>query len=88
MFIKKGKKIESVWMNICKHEGESFYTVRNIEYNYVVKDHYILVNNDPRRRIPKSSFEKALEMDNPSPSQINLRGQSYIYGIINDRRIK
>lgn len=80
-------KIDRVWNNILKYEGEPFYTVTNIEYRYVVKDNYILVNDDPRRRISKASFEKALEIANPTPSKINLRGQSYIYGIITDSRI-
>lgn len=83
----KTKNIDKVWANIRKHEGETFYTVTNIEYHYVFKDNYILVNNDPRRRITKASFEKALEIENPTPSKINLRGQSYIYGIITDSRI-
>jgi hypothetical protein len=80
-------KIDRVWNNILKYEGEPFYTVTNIEYRYVVKDNYILVNDDPRRRISKANFEKALEIVNPTPSKINLRGQSYIYGIITDSRI-
>jgi len=80
-------KIDRVWNNILKYEGEPFYTVTNIEYRYVVKDNYILVNDDPRRRISKANFEKALKIVNPTPSKINLRGQSYIYGIITDSRI-
>ena len=52
-------KIDRVWNNILKYEGEPFYTVTNIEYRYVVKDNYILVNDDPRRRISKANFEKA-----------------------------
>lgn len=81
------KKIDRVWNNILKHEGEAFYTITKIEYRYVVKDNYILVNDDPRRRITKANLEKALEIVNPTPSKINLRGQSYIYGIITDSRI-
>ena len=88
MLLGKTKNIEKVWGNICKHEGEAFYTITNIEYKYVATDSYILINNDPRRRISKSNLEKALEIENPTPSKINLRGQSYIYGIITDRRIK
>ena len=87
MLFGKLKNIEKVRDNICKHEGEAFYTITNIEYNYVVKDNYLLINNDFRRRISKSNLEKALEIENPTPSKINLRGQSYIYGIITDHRI-
>ena len=87
MLFGKFKNIEKVWDNICKHEGEAFYTITNIEYNYVVKDNYILINNDSRRRISKSNLEKALEIEKPTPSKINMRCQSYIYGIVIDSRI-
>ena len=87
MFIAKTKNIEKVWGNVCKYEGEVFYTVKNIEYKYVVVDNYILINNDPRRRITKTALAKALEINNPIPSRINMRCQSYIYGIITDCRI-
>ena len=83
----KTKSIEKVWANIRKHEGEVFYTVRNIEYTYVFKDNYILINNDLRRRISIANIEKALQIDNPTPSKINMRCQSYICGIITDSRI-
>lgn len=85
----KTKNITYIWGNICEHEGETFFTVaKKAPYTYVVKENYILVKNDFRRRIPKSYFEKALEIENPTPSKINLRGQSYICGIITDERIK
>lgn len=87
MLFGKTKNIEKLWGNICKHEGEAFYTITNIKYNYVVKDSYILINNAPRRRISKSNLEKALKIENPTPSKINMRCQSYIYGIIIDSRI-
>lgn len=87
MIFGKTKNIEKVWGNICKHEGEVFYTITNIEYNYIVKDNYILINNDPRRKISKETLAKAMEIKNPIPSKINMRCQSYIYGIITDCRI-
>ena len=85
----KSNNIDTVWANICKHEGDVFHTVRNIEIKYVVKDNYIIVVSIPSHtRISKTNFEKALEMNASKPSEINLRGQSYIYGIITDSRIK
>lgn len=80
--------IETIWNNIKQHEGEMFYTVeKRIAFSYVVNGNYIIVNNDPRRKISKEYFEKALNITNPTPSRINLRGQSYICAIITDRRI-
>ena len=89
MSLWKSNNIDKVWTNICKHEGEVFYTVTNKEIKYVVKDNYIIVVSIPSHtRISKTNFEKALEMHVSKPSEINLRGRSYIYGIINDNRIK
>ena len=84
----KSNDIDKVWANICKHEGDVFHTVRNIAYTYVVKDNYIILSIPSQTRIPKAYFEKALKMNVSQPSEINLRGQSYIYGIITDSRIK
>lgn len=84
-------QIDRLWRNICIHEGETFYTVRKIGYRYTVKDNYILINNDPRRRIAKTHFEKALQIKNPSPAAINregIWGPSYVYGIITDSRMQ
>ena len=80
--------IDKVWANICKHEGESFYTVKNKEYTYVVKENYIIVSIPSQTRITKTYFEQALKMNVSKPTEINLRGHSYIYGIITDYRIK
>ena len=88
MSLWKSNNIDKVWANICKHEGDVFHTVTNIEYTYIVKDNYILINNDSRRKITKTNLSKALEMNVSKPTEINLWGQAYIYGIITDSRIK
>lgn len=82
--------IEKVWNNIKSHEGETFGTVRGIEYTYVVVEDYILINDDKKRRITKDSIKTAITINNPSPSQIKqegIWGPSYVYGIITDKRI-
>ena len=88
MSLWKSNNIDTVWANICKHEGDVFHTVRNKEFTYVVKDNYIILSIPSQTRITKTYFEKALEMKVSKPTEINLRGQSYIYGIITDSRIK
>ena len=90
MGIWRTSKIDTVWANICKCEGEAFYTVRNIQYSYAVKDNYILINNDSRRKITRAAIEKALCIEDPKPSKIqkaNIWGPSYVFGIITDSRI-
>ena len=91
MGIQKSNNIDKVWVNICKHEGELFHTVTSKEYTYTVKDDYILINNDNRRKITKTSLSKALEIQNPTCSKIGhagIWGPSYVYGMITDSRIR
>ena len=88
MSLWKLNNIDTVWANICKHESDIFHTIKNKEFTYIVKDGYIVVSIPSQTRITKTYFEKALKMNIAQPTEINLRGQSYIYGIITDRRIK
>ena len=92
MIFMRNNKLETVWNNIIKCEGKTFCTVlRKEAYTYVVKDNYILINNDIRRKITKASIEKALTITNPTPSKIqkeNIWGPSYVCGIITDIRIQ
>ena len=86
----KKNNIDTVWASICRCEGEIFLTVRKIEYTYTVKDNYILINNDTRRRITKEAIEYALAIENPKPAKIQkagIWGPSYVCGIITDSRI-
>lgn len=83
--------VNSIWSNIVRYENETFRTARGIPYTYVVKNDFILINNDGRRRIAKEKIVQALLVENPSPSKINsegIWGGTYIYGIITDSRIK
>ena len=45
--------IETIWNKIKLYEGETFRTVRGIEYTYEVNEDYILINDDKKRRITK-----------------------------------
>ena len=81
---------ETIWNNIKSHQGETFRTVRGIEYTYVVVEDYILINDDKKRRITKHSIKTATTINNPSPSRLKQKGiwgPSYVYGIISDKRI-
>ncbi len=82
--------IEIIWNNIKKHEGETFHTITGIEYEYVIYNDFLLINNLKSRRITKNIIAKAMRIANPTPRKIALegcRGPSYIYGIITDKRI-
>ena len=85
----KANKIDQIWANICKHEGEIFFTQkRKTPYTYVIKDDYIVIDNNARRgRITKEMLASALLIENPTPSKIGGWAPSYICGIITDYRI-
>ena len=89
MSFLKVNQIDKVWENIRKHEGETFYTQkRKIPFTYMVKDNYIVINNNARRgRITREKLEEALLIVNPIPSKIGGWAPSYICSIITDSRI-
>ena len=81
---------ETIWNNICRHEGATFKTIRGIEYRYVMYGECLLINDDKKRKISKESIKTALMIENPTPSKIEsegIWGPSYVYGIITDKRI-
>ena len=83
------KNIDYVWGNICKHEGEIFYTTkRKKTYTYTIINSYLVIANNPQRgRISKEMIENALKIENPTPKKISGWAPSYICGIITDSRI-
>lgn len=80
--------IETVWANVLKYEGEVFRQIRGGEFRYRVSGNFI----HPDRtniQISKSQLHEALAffpLSNTVRIQ-HLRGPSYIYAILMDRRI-
>ena len=69
-------------------EKHSSRKKRKTPYTYVIKDDYIVINNNIKRgRITKEMLESALSIENPIPSKIGGWAPSYICGIITDYRI-
>ncbi len=82
-------KIEAVWPRIQKHDGEEFYQIRGKPFHYGAFGGYIVLSTT-NQQIAKSDFEKALgrvPLSNTVPVQ-DLRGPSYIYAILMDKRIR
>ena len=44
---------DAIWNNIRHCEGETFKTVRGVEFQYAVYNDYILINDDKKRKITK-----------------------------------
>lgn len=58
---------DAIWNNIRHCEGETFKTVRGVEFQYVVYNDYILINDDKKRKITKDAVKKTLFIVIPLP---------------------
>lgn len=80
---------DNVWRRIRAHEGEKFYTVRQREFTYSIEKDRLI----PSRTvywIAKSNFKKAYRMvpiDGPGKISNDVRGPSYVWAILHDKRI-
>ena len=90
--------MDEIWHRILAHEGETFYTYRELPFTYVVIGRgrgpirVIREGREINRNISRASFEKAWpHMLCDSPSEIpeaGIVGRSYVWGILADARIR
>ncbi len=81
---------QSIWLNIINCEGQTFKTVRGLPFKYRVEDNY-LIPDRTNYPLAKSEFKKAAAIPNlQGPGQINdlVRGPSYVFAILSDKRIR
>lgn len=81
--------IEEVWRRIEAHAGERFHQIRGGQFTCEVAGVYLRPDR-LNQNIPRSHFGEALAylpLGNTVPVQ-NLRGPSFIYMILMDRRIR
>ena len=78
-----------VWTRIRSHSGEVFRQIHGGEFTYVAHDGYVEPDRT-RQNLPRSHFEKAFELVplEDTKSVQHLRGPSYLYAILMDRRIR
>lgn len=82
--------IENVWENIIKHEGQEFMQIRGQKFTYKLNDSKsALMPSTTEQWLSKTVFEKALAfMPLTSTKEVqHLRGPSYLYAILTDKRI-
>jgi hypothetical protein len=83
-------EFQTIWKRIINHEGETFFTKKNLPFTYKIVNNCI-VPDRTNYPLAKSNFEKAAKINNlTGPGQINdiVRGPSYVYAILTDSRIK
>ena len=81
---------EDTWRNIISHAGEEFFTKKNLAFRYKIIDNYV-ISDRTNYPLSKANFQKAAEfMPLEGPGQISnlVRGPSYVFAILTDKRIK
>ena len=80
--------ISAVGDRIKQNQGQVFHQLRGNAFTYEVRGN-IVIPDRTNRSLPRSDFEKALQlMPLRGPGQIqHLQGPSYIYAILTDPRI-
>lgn len=81
--------IDPVWARIRANAGNQFHQIRGKAFTYTIQGNS-LVPDGINQQIPKTHFELALPhlpLENTVPVQ-HLRGPSYIYAVLMDRRIR
>ena len=82
--------IENVWANIIKYEGQEFKQIRGQKFTYKLTDSKnALIPSTTNQVLSKTVFEDALAfMPLTSTKEIqHLRGPSYLFAILTDKRI-
>jgi len=80
---------DQVWKRIRAQEGRKFVTKRGREFTYSIEKDQLF----PSRTvywIAKSNFKKAYRMvpiDGPGTISNDVRGPSYVWAILHDKRI-
>jgi len=82
-------RVDDVWRRIVAHEGETFRQIRGQAFSYTV-DGKVLRPSTVNQNLSQAIFEQALARV-PLRSTVDvqdLRGPSYLYAILMDRRIR
>ena len=82
--------INTVWLRIRKHEGETFRTKRGLPFTYEVA-HNTLKHTRTEMPIAKEAFAIVLQhvpLDGPGDVPKHVMGPSYVWAILHDRRIR
>jgi hypothetical protein len=81
--------VENIWNRIVSCAGEEFTQIKGKKFTYKIKGN-TLIPSTTDQNLPKSQFKKAQDlMPLKNTSQIqHLRGPSYLYAILTDKRIQ
>jgi hypothetical protein len=81
---------EEVWEKIISLEGQEFKTVSNLPFTYSIIGN-ALKPSRAKQIISKNEIKKAydqLQLEKPSDIIDTVRGPSYVFALLHDKRIK
>ena len=80
---------DAVWSRIQAHAGEHFVQIRGGQFTYEVVGTHIKPDRT-NQNLPRAHFEEAFRLVPLKDTVLvqHLRGPSYIYAILMDRRIR
>ena len=80
---------DEIWNLIVSHAGEPFSTKTGLQFTYGIEGNRLCLNSNTYR-ISKNDFEKAYSMlpiNGPGEIGEMVRGPSYVWAILQNRRI-
>jgi len=84
------RSFTAIWQRIRAHQNEPFKTIKGLPFTYAVSGN-VLTTDRTDFPIQSSEFEKVLDlMPVVGPGEISnlVRGPSYVWAILHDRRIR
>lgn len=86
----KTQSFDNIWEQIIKYCGQTFYTKKKrLPFTYRIEKNLFYPSRTDYH-ISKNDFKKVFELGHiDGPGQINnlVRGPSYIWAVLNDKRI-
>lgn len=85
----KATAFDEVWNRIVNNAGEVFKTKTGLDFTYCINGE-LLLPSATNYKISKNDFKKAyamLPIDGPGQIRDIVRGPSYVWAILNDKRI-
>ena len=83
--------INEVWNRLLQYEGETFHTIsRNLPFTFKFINENTIITSRTKYNLTKTNFAKALKLmpiECVSKISKDIRGASYVFSILSDRRI-
>ena len=83
--------INTFWIKLKSYEGETFKTVTGLEFTYHFVSDNAICTSRTKYNLTKANFKKALALcpiAQPGDIAKIIRGSSYVYSIISDKRMQ